>query len=64
MAAGFYLRDVADFERWKAELAEMEERSGGDKFIFTVFEKEPELPQDLLDKLDQMDEVDQLDGAN
>ena len=44
LAAGFYLRDEASFDIWAQHLRQMGQQYG-DKFIFTVFDKEPELPR-------------------
>lgn len=47
MAAGFYLPDVATFDLWQQHLNIMSQQQG-DKFIFTVFEKEPVISQQVL----------------
>ena len=60
LAAGFYLKDKESFDIWVQELKEMRQEKG-DKFIFTVFEKEPEMPKELLDKLDDMVDGDYSD---
>jgi cysteine protease ATG4 len=44
LAAGFYLRDAASFDMWAQHLKQMGDKYK-DKFIFTVFETEPELPR-------------------
>lgn len=49
LAAGFYLRDEASFDMWAQHLRQMGVKHK-DKFIFTVFEKEPELPRRLTDR--------------
>ena len=49
LAAGFYLRDEASFDMWAQHLRQMGTKYK-DKFIFTVFEKEPELPRRLADQ--------------
>jgi len=48
LAAGFYLKDEADFDMWAQHLHQMKAEHG-DKFIFTVFEKEPALPRRYAD---------------
>ena len=40
MAAGFYIKDLDSFERWKSSLDNYASLFGTN-FIFTVFEKEP-----------------------
>lgn len=52
MAAGFYLRDEASFDMWAQHLKQMGDKHK-DKFIFSVFDKEPELPRSLQNSSDK-----------
>ena len=47
-AAGFYLRDEASYNQWVVEIKQMKQKYA-EHFMFTVFDKEPDLPARFSD---------------